>query len=67
MQPYTLARADILQYWVDRKSIEQHREVISVLFREAVMKKQLDDLNDYMVGLTQLAVLQPLPLYISQS
>ncbi|KAG9503739.1 hypothetical protein J7337_003694 [Fusarium musae] len=39
----------VCHYWVDRKSIEQHREVISVLFREAVMKKQLDDLGDYMV------------------
>jgi len=58
---------DTLQYWVDRKSIEQHREVISVLFCEAVMKKQLDDLGDYMVGLNQLAVLQPPPLNISQS
>lgn len=67
MQPCALARADFYQYWVDRKSIEQHREVISVLFREAVMKHQLDDLGDYMVGLSQLAVLQPLPLYISQS
>ncbi|KAF4336696.1 hypothetical protein FBEOM_9442 [Fusarium beomiforme] len=47
----------VCHYWVDRKSIEQHRGVISVLFREAVMKKQLEDLNDYMVGLTQLAVL----------
>ncbi|EXK80572.1 hypothetical protein FOQG_14927 [Fusarium oxysporum f. sp. raphani 54005] len=47
----------VCHYWVDRKSIEQHREVISVLFREAVMKNQLDDLGDYMVGLSQLAVM----------
>ncbi|RGP80513.1 hypothetical protein FLONG3_1347 [Fusarium longipes] len=44
-------------YWIDRKSVEQHRGIISVLFREAVLKKQLDDLEPYMVGLTQLAVL----------
>ena len=30
--------------------------MISVLFREAVLKKQLDDLEPYMLGLTQLAV-----------
>lgn len=35
--------------------------MISVLFREAVMKKQLDEMGDYMVGLSQLAVCQPLP------
>jgi hypothetical protein len=45
------------QYWIDRKSVEQHRQIISVLFREAVLKKELDDLEPYMVGLTQLAVL----------
>ncbi|KAI1059186.1 hypothetical protein LB507_003948 [Fusarium sp. FIESC RH6] len=47
----------VCHYWIDRKSVEQHREVISVLFREAVLKKQLDDLEPYMLGLTQLAVL----------
>ncbi|KAH6959264.1 hypothetical protein DER45DRAFT_257251 [Fusarium avenaceum] len=44
-------------YWVDRKSVEQHRGMIPVLFREAVLRKQLEDLDPYMVGLTQLSVL----------
>ncbi|RFN44106.1 hypothetical protein FIE12Z_11654 [Fusarium flagelliforme] len=47
----------VCHYWIDRKSVEQHREIISVLFREAVLKNQLDDLEPYMLGLTQLAVL----------
>ncbi|KAL6923081.1 hypothetical protein FSHL1_000331 [Fusarium sambucinum] len=47
----------VCHYWIDRKSVEKHREIISVLFREAVLKKQLDDLEPYMVGLTQLAVM----------
>ncbi|SPJ72586.1 uncharacterized protein FTOL_02315 [Fusarium torulosum] len=45
-------------YWVDRKSVEQHRGMISVLFREAVFRKQLEELDSYMVGLTQLSVLE---------
>ncbi|KAF5025692.1 hypothetical protein F66182_2298 [Fusarium sp. NRRL 66182] len=47
----------ICHYWVDRKKAEQHREMISVLFREAVMKKQLAEIENYVGGLTQLAVL----------
>ncbi|KAM0344510.1 hypothetical protein ACHAPU_007484 [Fusarium lateritium] len=47
----------VCHYWVDRKSTEQHRGIISVLFREAVLRKQLGELEPYLIGLTQLSIL----------
>ncbi|KAF4988689.1 hypothetical protein FDECE_14962 [Fusarium decemcellulare] len=48
----------ICQAWIDRKGAEKHREMISHLFREAILSGKLSEIEpDYIQGLTQLAVL----------
>ncbi|KAI8654665.1 Zn(2)-C6 fungal-type domain-containing protein [Fusarium keratoplasticum] len=48
----------ICHSWLDRKHAEQHREMISHLFREAVEAGKAEDIEpEYFQGLTQLAVL----------
>ncbi|KAM0438617.1 hypothetical protein ACHAPT_001369 [Fusarium lateritium] len=48
----------ICHSWLDRKHAEQHREMISYLFREAVEAGKAEEIEPgYFQGLTQLAVL----------